>query len=293
MDTLAQILGNAQQSMLHDLYYQLSTTIITTIIVFLLYQCLSFVFVRRIESERNRERARIRLVYIMTFVFVLLMAKIWFKGFTTIFAVIGVVLAALVVTNKESIMNFTGWLVIQWRELFTEGDHVQILNHSGQVLKIGMFHITLLEFVNDSEKAASGRIVRIPNNAIITGQSTNYSQTSHFLAYHLSFVVMGDSDLPAAIELTNQVVTKVLSEYYQNRPEYNKEYLMRKNSRYFALVNMEPFIELEPRQEKPFGIKVNVRYYCYARDHEVIEQKIWLTLLPILQTHDKVKLSVY
>jgi small-conductance mechanosensitive channel len=272
------------------LYSQIAKTFFALLIVTLIYVIFSLVS-RRITRKSIRERFKVRLFYVMTFIFLLLVIHTWLRGFGPIFAVIGVVFAALIVTNKETIMNFTGFLIIQWRELFTEDDHIQIGTVNGVVKKIGILYLTILEYMPSSEKLATGRVMYIPNAQVITGQVTNYSQTSHFLAYHVSLVITPDSDLALAVETIQTIIQQVLTEHYQGKPEYAKEYLAHKNKRYSGLVDWNPFVDVSFHQDKPFGLKLRANYYCYAIDHDVIEKTIYLALIPALQKHTQVQLA--
>lgn len=272
-----------QNHFLGALYAQLGRSLITTVVVVLIYLILSFLLGRQIKSKRSRRLFKARFFYVSSFIFFLLMARIWFQGFTTILAVIGVVLASFVVTNKESIMNFTGWLIIQWRDLFTEGDHVLINHFHGKVQKIGMLYMTLLEYIEGTEGNATGRIIRLPNSFVITSQVINYSQTSHFLAQTIQLTLALESDIRFAMEVTLSTVKNVLSQHYRGRSEYTNEFLSQKNPDYAQLINFEPWAQLRLKQEAPRGIQLTVYYYCFAIDHELIERKIWLNLLNALQ----------
>jgi small-conductance mechanosensitive channel len=272
------------------LYSQLAKTFFALLIVILIYTVTALAS-RRIERKSMRERFKIRLFYVSTFIFLALMIHIWLRGFGTIFAVIGFALAALIVTNKESIMNFTGFLIIQWRELFTEGDQIQIGTVNGEVRKIGVLYITILEYLSSSNSIPTGRITRIPNGQVITGQVINYSQTSHFLAYAIPVVFTLESDLASATKLITDTIKKVLTNHYQNKFEYSKDYLEKKDKYYLALINWEPFVDISFHQEKPFGIQLKAHYYCYSSDHDNIEREIYLSLIPAIQNHDKIKLS--
>lgn len=81
---------------------------------------------------------------------------------------LGLVAAGLVVTNKESIMNFAGFLIINWRGIFTEDDFIQIQNHIGCVESIQPFYFKLYETTSTNQKQATGRAIKIPNSLVIT-----------------------------------------------------------------------------------------------------------------------------
>ena len=271
-------------------YSQIAKTFFALLIVVLIYTSAALA-ARRIERKSMRERFKIRFFYVMTFIFIALLIHIWLRGFGTIFAVIGFALAAVIITNKESIMNFTGFLIIQWRELFTEGDQIQIETVNGEVRKIGVLYITVLEYFSASHTVPTGRMIRIPNGSVITGQVINYSHTSHFLAHQIAMVITLDSELAPTIKLMEDTIKTVLMSYYQNKFEYSKEYLNKRDKRYLSLINWEPTVDVSFHQEKPFGIELKAYYYCYSVDHSNIERDIYLKLIPAIQTHDKIHLS--
>ncbi len=285
------ILSSLSNIIFKSLYHQLASMIIAFLLLTIVYLVASFIINSKVESQRLRNRYKMRVFYVACFLFLLFIARIWLEGFSTIFAVLGLVSAALVVTNKEIIMNFMGFFIIQWRELFTENDHIQIQNYNGYVQKIGILYVTLWELNDNSEKSFTGRVIRIPNGIVSSQAIINYSQTSHFLSFNIIFCITGDSNITSAIELTHNTIKQILLNFYQDRPEYSKKYLQQKNSKYADCVDFDVNITLQPRQEKPFGIQITANYFCFVLDHEAIEQKIWLDLLPLLQQHEQVKLS--
>jgi small-conductance mechanosensitive channel len=264
------------------LYSQMAKTFFAILIVLLIYAVIN-ILSGRITRKSIRERFKIRLFYVMTFVFLVMMIQIWLKGFGTIFAVVGFALAGIIVASKESVMNFTGFLIIQWRELFTEEDYIQINSLHGRVKKIGVLYISLLEYLPGSENIPTGRTIYVPNNSIITGQVINYSQTSHFLAYQIQFTITPTSPIEPAISLIKNTIRQVLDEYYQAKQEYSKEYLLRKDKTYTNSIEWDPLVDIAFRHEKPFGIQLKAHYYCYALDHDKIERILYEKLIPGVQ----------
>ena len=82
---------------------------------------IEFFSIRKIKDKRKSMKYRVALRYILVFCLIFFMAKIWVEGFGYFLTVIGVVAAALTITQKEYLMNFVGWLIIMWRDLFVEG----------------------------------------------------------------------------------------------------------------------------------------------------------------------------
>jgi small-conductance mechanosensitive channel len=73
-------------------------------------------------------------------VYLLLLARIWVQGFGQLIAVLGLVSAALVVINKDNIINLVGFLIIMWRGLFSENDLIQVQSFRGVVQNVGVLY---------------------------------------------------------------------------------------------------------------------------------------------------------
>ena len=50
--------------------------------------------------------------------------------------------------QQRDYMNLVGWMIINWRESFAEGDFIQIQNYSGYVSNIGPLYFKIYETVN-------------------------------------------------------------------------------------------------------------------------------------------------
>ena len=111
-----------KDELLNNIYSNLVITAIVSIAICFAYVLFYFLLVRKIKNNRQKQKFRIRSFYVACVVFLFFMERIWVEGFTHLLAVLGLVSAGLVVTNKETIMNFVGWLVITWRGLFSEDE---------------------------------------------------------------------------------------------------------------------------------------------------------------------------
>ncbi|MCP4752888.1 MAG: mechanosensitive ion channel [Proteobacteria bacterium] len=72
----------------------------------------------------------------MFFLGFMLIGRLWIHGLQPILTFLGIVTAALVITQKEAILNATGFVFILWRDLFAIGDRIQIDTHKGDVIGI-------------------------------------------------------------------------------------------------------------------------------------------------------------
>ncbi len=280
-----------QKILLHEIYGNMVSTIISLIVIVLATLLVYFIFARKIESTRQKRQFRIRSFYIGCIVFIFLMARIWVEGFTHLLAVLGLVSAALVVTNKETIMNFVGWLVINWRGLFSEDDLIQIQQYKGYVKSFGMLYFTLAEISEGRNGDITGRVIRIPNGLVANNALVNYSQTSHLLEHVFSIIIVQDCEPEYAIEFLSKLVNEVIAEFYKGKKEYSMEYLKKHHKYLMARINLEARVTIHPKLDKPTGIELTTHFYCFSQDGERIQQEIWLALLKALQDEDKIKLS--
>lgn len=271
---------------LSELYINLFRTSATLIFLVLLYLIIHFIINHKVDGSKNRNRLKLRTFYILCFIFLIFMTKIWIDGFTHLFAVLGLVGAALVVTNKETIMNLTGWLIIIWRSLFSEDDFIEIQHYKGYVRQIGIFYFMLSDMSSVTDNAISGRIIRIPNSMVITNPITNHSQNSYLIKVTLTALITPICDLNHAKEIILKAIEDVLHAYCAHKHEYSTEFIQRKNKHLTDLSILRPIIYAKPKFDKPAGIQLIAHYFCYTKDQENLEKLIWEKIFDVF-AHDK------
>lgn len=245
-------------------------TLIASAALYLAYLLLYFFTIKKISNLRNRRKYRLRVIYSLNFIFLICVVRIWINGLSHFFTMLGLVAAGLVLVNKESLMNLTGWFIILWRDLFSEGDHIKIQDHYGFVTTLGIFYFTLSEFDHSQRKALRGRIIKIPNGLVINCPLINYSQISAFLRYNLVVVITTNTSVDEAKKTVQQTIAQVLKKYYPNDilPLVPKQ----------AVWEIE-MVHAKPKIEAPAGIAITAHYYCKAADHEAVEEDMWDELL--------------
>jgi small-conductance mechanosensitive channel len=219
------------------------------------------------------------------------MERIWVEGFTHLVALLGLVSAALVVTNKETIMNFVGCLVITWRDLFIENDLIQIQNYKGYVKSIGVLYFSLAEVSDGVHGDITGRIIRVPNGLVSNNALINFSQTSHLLEQKFSVIITQDSDVESSIQFVEHLVNEVIARVYSGKKEYSREYLGRRNKNLLAKMNLHAKVSITLKVDKPSGVELTARYHCFSQDAESIQQAIWINFLKLVKKQDAFALS--
>ncbi|WP_236940979.1 mechanosensitive ion channel domain-containing protein [Francisella orientalis] len=107
------------------IFNSVSTLVISVIIVII--AILSFhILKKRKTTIKQINKLKSRIIYISIIIFFLIIIKIWLGGITNLFTMLRLVAAGLIIVNKETVMNLVGWIIINWRSLFSEGDYIQI-----------------------------------------------------------------------------------------------------------------------------------------------------------------------
>src|SRR6202795_1241479 len=127
---------------------------------------------------------------------------------------IGVVGAGVAVALQDVLASFAGAFSIGFSKLYAVGDRVQIGDTKGDVIDIGLLRTTLLETGSwVSGDLYNGRIVRIPNSAVLKGSVFNYSQGFRFIWDEIKVVFTTKSDSQFAREMLLRVAKEAIGEY--------------------------------------------------------------------------------
>ena len=94
------------------------------------------------------------------------------------------------------------------------GDRVQIGDTRGDVIDIGLLRTTLLETGNWVRKDLyNGRIVRVPNSALLKGSVFNYSQGFPFVWDQIKVAFTTGSDFQFAKDMLTRVAREAVGDY--------------------------------------------------------------------------------
>lgn len=270
--------------MTSELYPNLLLNTTNSFFAFILVLIIGFItlkFTRKYsDSERRKRQLRTRTLYICCLIYVFLLAKIWVDGFTQILAVLGLVSAALVITNKESIMNLVGWLIINWRELFTEGDLVQIDKNKGVIKSIGLLYLTMEETIEQSGYLKTGRILKLPNNNVIIHPIINYTYHSSPILQKHELQFKCSSDINIIKSTIENVISEVISEMATNTnsqsllshsPKNSTKSKSSTNHKNNHIDEKNYQICFMLKHDEELYIEVIVYFYCYIDQYEDIK----------------------
>ncbi|MES2204142.1 MAG: mechanosensitive ion channel domain-containing protein [Pseudomonadota bacterium] len=266
--------------LLNQLLPNINSTIISlsvvTVCILLVYYF--FAKTKKEDSKKHQKIIRKRFMYVMLVIDVLILAKIWVVGFTHIIAVMSLVAAGLVVTNKESIMNLVAGMIINWRTLFVEGDFVQIQTFTGYVSAIGFMYFTIYETMSVEQTQATGRTIKVPNNLIITAPLINFSPRSNLCLYKILLNEKANTPLTEQLKFAEETIANILNDTYAENPCYRLAYLKSHNRELASLMDLHPAVYLVPPTDKTNDLKISVQFYCFSRDYYHIAQQFWLKI---------------
>lgn len=266
-----------------DVAFQISTKVINTLIVVFIISLVYLVFrfwIKSMELE-TKSKYKKRFWYASGIILVYFVGKIWMEGFIHLFAFLGIISAALTITQKETLMNFVGWFIIMWRDHFTEGDRIEIGSYKGYVHSIGFFYFTLCDEFVHHRHTPTGKTFRIPNGLVITSPLTNHLRKAQMIEYKMIYLITQNSSIIEAMNLIKTTVDQVVDSVYQKGEEKEKKtHHVPASSVY-----------IKPKFDEPSGIEVNLCYFCYPKDQIDIEKKSYQLILEALQSSDSIELA--
>lgn len=250
----------------------LLNTVIAALVLGAIFIVVYFLFARKFESKKQRLKFRHRLLYVAIIVFLLVLTRIWIEGFTHLFAMLSLVAAGIVVTNKETIMNFVGWLVIDWRGSFIVGDLVFIQSYCGYISEIGPLYFRMHEVVENEYDRATGVTVKLPNSLIITNPIKVISYDESLCMFSIFFTV-GVEGIDTTINNIKNIVGDVIRDKYGKKLISVKEKLFAHKKQLARLIDLEPKISM-----KEFSaaneVKLAISFYCNPKDFRIIKNQV-------------------
>lgn len=148
-------------------------------------------------------------ITILIFITVLFADRLKHVGFA-----VGLFGAGVVVALQDVIASFGGFIAIEFSNLYRVGDRIQVNETKGDVLDISVMRTTILETGNwVSGDLYNGRIVHIPNSAVLKGLVFNYSQGFRFVWDEIKIRLTSRSDHERARAMLLRVAKETVSEY--------------------------------------------------------------------------------
>lgn len=235
---------------------------------------------RKIKSKKTRTQYITRSKYFFLIAFMAFFVTIWAEGFLQILALFGFLSAAFTLTQRENLMNVVGWLIINWRGLFSEEDHIRISNFCGSVRSIGVLYFTLVESHPDFPETKTGRIIKVPNGMVSRNPVMNLSQEG-WVECTLNFVFKPKANLES-LEVLYLRLRQSLHEYFL-------QWSMGADS--VDWKQYEPQYLVRIRQEKPAGYEMVFSFFCHYPDKGTLQHKLNKLIIDYTAQNEEITLA--
>lgn len=239
---------------------KLINSLLLTVVFLGSYLFAKFFTTKRIKIRKTRSQYLIRLRYIFFILFMVFFVKIWVEGFLQILALVGFLSAALTLTQKDNLMNLVGWLIINWRGLFSEEDYIKISNFGGYVKSIGFLYFTLQEASNEFPESITGRIIKIPNGMVSKNPVMNFSHEK-LIECTVNFVFKPKGTFDEIENLAALVKEEILTHLKATTTSKER-------------IDFAPKYLIKIRYEKPAGYELVILFYCKYHDKTQLQYKI-------------------
>lgn len=238
---------------------------------------------RRTEDPRIRYRWRKVATYTAAVLGVLLIGRIWFRGFQSPATFLGLLGAGLAVALKDVVADMAGWLFILWRRPFSVGDRIQIGDHAGDVIDLRLFQFTLLEIGNwvDADQS-TGRVIHVPNGRVFVEPVANYIQGLQYLWNEIPVHITFESNWRKA----KDILLEVAERHGRHLTEDAKRRVIDA-SRDF-MISYEKLTPTVYTRVKGHAVVLTIRYLCEPRKRRGSEQAIWEEILAEFEKHDDI-----
>ena len=206
--------GLLKQAMSLSLVGKCVAAVVGILLIHATFRVLEQTLPRRFGRANSRYRVRKFVVFSGYITILLFLALLFEDRLGRLGFALGLVGAGVAVSLQDVLASIAGAFSIGFSKLYVVGDRVQIGDTRGDVIDIGLLRTTLLETGNwVSKDLYNGRIVRVPNSAVLKGSVFNYSQGFPFVWDEIKVVFTTGSDFQLAKDMLTRVATEAIGDY--------------------------------------------------------------------------------
>ncbi len=238
-----------------------------------------WLFRRKFTTKREISKFRSRMVYLGIFLFLTVIIHIWINGFTQLLPMLSLIGTGLVISNKESLMNLVGWLIINWRGVFSEGDLVQIQDVVGYIHDIRLFYFKVYETTSLTSYQATGKTIKVPNSWVITSAITLFTSGKNLCLKQVCVPIKNGGQLIKKVAQAETIIVDLLSQKYGQELTNKITAVRKKNTSLASLINLKPKVFITMLNGKDDVAKMHIDFYCYPQDGDILEEQLTYRLI--------------
>jgi small-conductance mechanosensitive channel len=252
--------------------------IFKSILIILVLWILKFVIHKilhkQIKEVKTRYLWRKTTNYIIVVLGILIIGRIWYKGFQSIATFLGLLSAGIAIAIKEVIINIAGWLFIILRRPISVGDRIEVDQNIGDIIDIRLFQFTMMEIGNWVQaEQSTGRVIHIPNSRVFTSAIANYSRGFQYIWNEINVLITFESNWQKAKSILNSIVIENAEHLSKSAAKKVKE----ASKKYMIFyTKLTPIVYTSVKES---GVMLTMRYLCQPRDRRNSEQTMWEKIL--------------
>lgn len=255
-------------------------SLIGVLVLWILHRIVMKVVVPRIQDIYIRYRIRKTAGYILVVIGILVVGRVWMRGFQAMVTYLGIVSAGVAIALRDPLVNLAAWVFIVWRRPLEVGDRIQIGDNAGDVIDIRIFQFTLMEIGNwVGSDQSTGRIIHIPNGKIFSEPLANYSKGFQYIWNEIAVLLTFESNWQKAKRILGEIASKHAEELSTSAEER-----VRQAARRFMIFynKLTPAVYTSVRES---GVLLTIRYLCEPRRRRGSEEAIWEDILNSFAKH--------
>jgi small-conductance mechanosensitive channel len=240
-------------------------------------------FARRLSDSKTRYSFRKAVSLVLILLILVVLLRIWIPNPQALLVAYGVVAAGLAVALQDLVKNLAGSLSIFLGGIFKVGNRIEINGVVGDVIDIGLFNTTLLEIQNwiDADQA-TGRIVSVPNGAVLNQPIKNYTKLHQYLWDEITVVVTSESNWSEAMNMLGTIGKEHTTEFIDKA-----DTSLSNLERYYYVEGhvLNPNVYVKPSQN---GYALTLRYVVDAWQRRSTCSNIWGHTIRAFDEHDQI-----
>jgi small-conductance mechanosensitive channel len=261
-------------------------SLLTVLAAYILSRLIIRLINRQIKDLKRRYTARKTIVYIFSFLAILIIIVIWARGGGSIATLFGLAGAGLTLALHQPVSSMAGWLLLLIRRTYETGDRIEIGGVKGDVIDIRLFYTTMLEIGNwvDADQS-TGRILHCPNSKIFTEPIFNYTRGFEHIWHEIKITVTFESDWRRARTIIQQVAERKsfdLGDAVRSR-------IKRMSKKY--MIHYDKLTPMVWTNIVDFGVELTLRYLTDARTRRSTQDEICQAILDRFNTEPNVELA--
>ncbi|MCB0211125.1 MAG: mechanosensitive ion channel family protein [Anaerolineae bacterium] len=240
----------------------------------------------KLLDDRARYTWRKTSSYIIAFLGLLLLGRIWIQHIQGLATFLGLASAGLAIALQGPLTDLAGFLLIISRRPFEVGDRVEIGNHAGDVVDIRFLQFTLLEIGNwVHADQSTGRILHIPNRQVFNHSLANYNKGIEYIWHEIEVMITFESNWEKAKALLTEIAKQDTAHLSYDASERVKAAARRF---YIVYKNLTPIVYM---RVEPSGILLTLRFLVNPRRRRSTEQGIWEDILKAFAQHPDIEFA--